>query len=64
MKSLKEILICRDGLTNQEAQQQIDDAKDLLEQYAANGDMFAAMNICEAEFGLEADYLDELMMSI
>ncbi len=64
MKSLKEVLKSRDGLSDTEAQEQIDDAKKLLVQYSETGDMFAAMNICESEFNLEADYLDELMMSI
>lgn len=51
----------RDKLTSEEADERIEKAKELLHSYLANGQMTDAQNICEDEFGLEPDYLFELM---
>jgi len=57
---IKEILVERDGLSQEEAQSQIDDAKEQLNKYLEAGEMEDAYNICSDFFGLEPDYLDEL----
>ena len=60
-ESIKDILIRRDGMTPEEAEELIKEAKEQLDEYLANGDMNEAENICSEFFGLEPDYLDELM---
>jgi hypothetical protein len=55
MKTIKEILMDRDGIDL------IDAAKEALHEYLADGDMESAENICEAFFGLEPDYIMELL---
>lgn len=60
MKSIKQVLMERDGLTENEADELIEEAKEnLMECIAAGEDAF---NICEYWFGLEPDYLDELIL--
>jgi hypothetical protein len=59
MSILKQILIERDGLTEQEAEQQILEAKLDMQNRLAEGEM--PMDICEEHFGLEPDYIFELM---
>lgn len=61
MKSLVSVLMDRDGLTKEEAKEQIAEARELLVQYIEAGDFMAAEEICMDEFGLEPDYLMELM---
>ena len=60
-KSIKEVLISRDELTEDEAQEAVDDAKvefeDRLHDPDTHGDPF---EICSDLFGLEPDYLNEL----
>jgi len=59
MKKIKEILMERDGMTEREADDLICDAKaDMAEKLAA-GDL--PFDICQEWFGLEPDYLDELI---
>lgn len=60
MASIKEVLMKRDCMTEEEAELLIAEAKDALEAYIADGDMMSAMDICEEYFGLEPDYLEEL----
>jgi hypothetical protein len=61
MATIKEILMRRDGLTEKQAETEIQDAKELLQEYLAEGDMEAAGDICQDCFGLEPDYIFELM---
>jgi len=61
MDTIKEILIRRDGLTDQEAKDQIDEARRRMYELADKGSLLEAMNICQQEFGLEPDYLIELL---
>lgn len=61
MDSIKNILIARDGTTPQEADNLIAEAKDALYRYIDDGDTSSAEDICSEYFGLEPDYLDELM---
>lgn len=59
---IKQILIERDGLSEVEADQLIDEAKNDLMERLGEGDM--PFDICEEWFGLEPDYLDELMINL
>ncbi len=61
METIKEILMRRDELTEEEAKSEIEEAKRGLADYLRNGEMELAYNICEEYFGLEPDYIDELM---
>lgn len=61
MKSIKQILISRDGMTENEADDLIAEAKETLNDYIMENDMDAAYDICYEFFGLEPDYLDELI---
>ena len=61
MESIKEILMRRDGMSEEEAEELIDQAKASLYNYLAEDDEEGAENICEEFFGLEPDYLDELI---
>ena len=59
MKSLLDVLMQRDGFTEAEALERIQEAHDELYERLAAGDM--PFDICEEYFGLEPDYLEELM---
>lgn len=59
MRSIKQVLMERDGLTENEAEELITEAKETLEERIAVGE--DAYNICEEYFGLEPDYIDELI---
>lgn len=61
MRTIKQILIDRDGISENEAQNIIDEAIDQLHEYLAEGDICSAEDICAEYFGLEPDYLMELM---
>jgi hypothetical protein len=61
MESIKQVLMRRDGMTADEAEVLIDEAKEVLAEYIENGEMDYAENICQDYFGLELDYLMELM---
>lgn len=61
MKPLIEVLMDRDGMTKGEANDEITRVRDLLNQYLQNGEMCFAETICEDEFGLEPDYIMDLM---
>lgn len=58
-KSIKEILMERDGLTSDEADECIADATKDMNDRLAQGKM--PHDICEEWFGLEPDYLDQLI---
>lgn len=60
-ETIKQILIRRDSMTPEAADQLIADAKAELQDLLAEGDEEAAYNICEEWFGLEPDYIMELM---
>jgi hypothetical protein len=59
MENLKKVLMERDGLTEQEADTQIADAKENLLERLGNGEM--PFDFCEEEFGLEPDYFEDLI---
>jgi len=60
-ESIKDILMRRDNLTSDEAQNLIDEAKEAMNEYLDNNDIESAYNVCSEYFGLEPDYLDELI---
>ena len=59
MRTLKEVLMDRDGLTEDEALDSINEAREDLEERLASGEM--PFDICAERFGLEPDYIMELM---
>lgn len=61
MTSLLKTLMIRDNLTEQEAQQQIEEARQQLNIYIENGDLVSAEEICYEFFGLEPDYLFDIL---
>jgi len=61
MLSLKLTLMRRDKISAEEAQELIDDAREELHELLAQNLFDEAENICETHFGLEPDFLIELM---
>jgi len=61
MRSIKEILMSRDGCTEEDALEQIAIAMEELYEHLEAGRIDAAESICEDHFGLEPDYLDQLI---
>ena len=59
--SIKQTLIERDEITPEEADELIADAKAELYACIDNGDLMAAEEVCYDWFGLEPDYLEELI---
>ena len=60
-ETIKEILMARDNMTEQEADALIEQAKEELQTLLAEGNTEAAYEICSDMFGLEPDYLMELI---
>ena len=61
MESIKEILIRRDNMTEKEARKLILEAKNQLQEYLDDEDLESAYDICNEYFGLEPDYIMELI---
>lgn len=59
MKTIKEVLIARDGMSEKEADDLIAEAKQDFNDRLETGE--SPMDICEEWFGLEPDYLDEFL---
>ena len=51
----------RDGMTAAEANELIEEAKEQLQDYLNNGEGYLAEDICAEFFGLEPDYLMDLL---
>ena len=60
VESIKKVLMKRDGISSDEADDLIADARETLLSRIDGGDLAGAEDICEEYFGLEPDYLDEL----
>jgi hypothetical protein len=60
-ESIKQILMRRDGVSSSTADEMIEAAMDDLQYYLSIDDQESAYNICQEHFGLEPDYLDELL---
>ena len=61
IRTIKQVLMDRDGLSATEADSQIDDAREALNDYLEDGDFESAHDICSEFFGLEPDYLFDLI---
>ena len=61
MDNLKDILMIRDGITEEEANELIEEARTQLQEYLDEGNTEAAYEICSECFGLEPDYIMELL---
>lgn len=59
--SIKTIIMQRDNLTAEQADDAIEEAKVILNEYLDANDLEAAENVCNECFGLEPDYLMELV---
>jgi U3 small nucleolar ribonucleoprotein component len=57
--NLKKVLMERDNLTSEEAEKAIAEAAEELQARLANGEM--PFDICDEFFGLEEDYLEDLI---
>ena len=57
MRSIKQILIERDGMTPEDAESYIQEAIDELQELLADDNFEEAEDICATYFGLEPDYL-------
>ncbi len=64
METLKQVLMRRDGISSEHADELIQEAREQLQEYLDDGDFCAAEYICEEMFGLEPDYLMDLMPSM
>ena len=60
-ESIKEILMRRDNISSQEADDLIEEAQEALMDYLAEDDQDSAEQVCMEYFGLEPDYIDELL---
>jgi len=58
------ILMDRDGLTREEALASYREGIAAFMEYLEAGDLTAAMDICEEFWGLEPDYLDDIMFAL
>ena len=59
MKGIKRVLMERDKMSEAEAEDLIEEAREALQERLAEGDM--PYDICQEFFGLEPDYIDDLM---
>jgi len=60
-QSLKQVLMVRDEITSAQADELISEAREELTSLLEEGNMEDAENICYDYFGLEPDYLIELI---
>ena len=60
-ETIKEVLMRRDGVSANEADELIKEASDEMHRRLGIGDICGAQTICEDFFGLEPDYLEELI---
>jgi len=58
---LKEVLMKRDMMSEFEAEARINEARTVLYECLEVGDFFAAGEVCTEYFGLEPDYIFELL---
>jgi len=61
MDTIKQVLMRRDGFDSDEADQLIEEAREALAEYLEAGDLELAEDICAEYFGLEPDFLMELL---
>lgn len=61
MTELKKVIMKKYDWNEQEADSSINEARTTLQEYLSEGDQESAYNICEEYFGLEPDYIMDLM---
>ncbi len=61
MSNIKQVLMSRDAMTSEEADSLIAEAKVALQEYLDNGQLDYAEDVCQEFFGLEPDYVIELL---
>lgn len=61
MNELVKVLMRRDGMTKEEAMQEVEEAKEAMYEYIEDGDYESAYDIMEEFFGLEPDYISYLI---
>ena len=61
MESIKSILMTRDNMSADDADNLIAEAEIAFQVYLDEGDISGAEDICSEFFGLVSDYLDELL---
>jgi len=61
MNTIKEAIMTRDSMTEDEAIELIGLAKTALQEYLDDNDLESANNICMEYFGLEMDYIFDLI---
>jgi hypothetical protein len=59
--SIKSILMTRDNMDEAQAESLIEEARQALNEYLADGDIDSAEDVCAEFFGLEPDYLMQLI---
>lgn len=62
MRKIKEIIMERDGLSADEAEELIQEARNEFYSLLESGDIVGAENIMYDWFGLEPDYLEEFFL--
>ncbi len=60
-ETLQKTLMQRDNLSAEDAEVLISEAQDQLDMYLAEGDLDSAHDVCSEFFGLEPDYLEDLI---
>ena len=61
VESIKDVLVERDGMSSEEADELIEEAKEALDERISAGDISSAEEICMDYFGLEMDYIFDLL---
>ena len=61
VESIKDVLVERDGMSSEEADELIEEAKEALDERISAGDISSAEEICMDSFGLEMDYIFDLL---
>lgn len=61
MTELKKVIMEKYGWDEQEADSLINEARTALQEYLDDNDQESAYNICEEYFGLEPDYIMDLV---
>jgi hypothetical protein len=61
LESIKDLIMRRDEISADEADRQIEEARQAFNSYLEEGDMESAENICDEYFGLEPDYIIEFI---
>jgi len=61
MSKLVNVLMRRDGMTKEQAEQEVEEARAAMYEYIEDGDYEAAEDIMADFFGLEPDYIDYLL---